>query len=88
MMTWQLEALKPLLRWAYRDAAPGFLFPLTRVASCAGAVLLPAIALGATFPMGIRWFAGSASHPGRVGGSFTPRTPSALHSVHRRPAFC
>lgn len=68
-MGWQLEALTPVLRWAYRDAAAGLLFPLVRVACCAGVVLIPTIALGATFPMGIRWFAGPTAHPGRVGGA-------------------
>lgn len=68
-MTWQLERLTPLLRWAYRDATSGLLFPLTRVLCCAGVVLPSTIALGATFPLAIRWFAQAAVHPGAVGGA-------------------
>lgn len=59
-----LAALTPLLRWAYADAAPGLTFPLVRVGLAAGLVLVPALALGATFPLAIRWFA--ADSPART----------------------
>lgn len=52
-----LAALTPLLRWAYADAAPGVTFPLVRVGLAVVLVLVPALALGATFPLAIRWFA-------------------------------
>ncbi len=52
-----LVALTPLLRWAYDDAAPGLAFPLVRIGLAVTLVLLPALALGATFPLAIRWFA-------------------------------
>ena len=52
-----LVALTPLLRWAYADAAPGLAFPLVRVGLAVTLVLVPALALGATFPLAIRWFA-------------------------------
>jgi spermidine synthase len=68
-LAWQLEALVPLLRWAYRDGDGGLLFSLVRIACCAGVAMVPTIALGATFPLGIRWYAGAATHPGRVGGA-------------------
>ncbi len=62
----ELRALTPLLRWAYADAAPGLLFPTIRVVSCLAMVFLPAAALGATFPMAVRWFAHRSSNPARV----------------------
>lgn len=59
-----LAALTPLLRWAYADAAPGVTFPLVRVGLAVVLVLVPALALGATFPLAIRWFA--ADSPART----------------------
>ena len=61
----ELAALKPLLRWAYGDGAPGLLFPTVRVLSCLVMVFIPALALGATFPMAIRWYAHDAAEPAR-----------------------
>ena len=52
-----LAAFTPLLRQAYQDGAPGLAFPLVRVGLAAVLVLVPALALGATFPLAIRWFA-------------------------------
>ncbi|MBS1819296.1 MAG: fused MFS/spermidine synthase [Acidobacteria bacterium] len=62
----ELRALTPLLRWAYADAAPGLLFPAVRLISCLALVFLPAAALGATFPMAVRWFSHRAANPARV----------------------
>jgi spermidine synthase len=59
----QLSALTPLLVWAYGNGAPGPLFPTIRLLSCFVMVFVPAAALGATFPMAIRWFASDAGHP-------------------------
>ena len=58
----ELSVLKPVLRWAYADGA-GALFPLIRVASCIVMVMLPALALGATFPMAVRWYSRNSSEP-------------------------
>ncbi|MEO7156456.1 MAG: fused MFS/spermidine synthase, partial [Vicinamibacterales bacterium] len=41
----------------------GSLFPIVRIASSIVMVLLPALALGATFPMAIRWFSRRSNHP-------------------------
>ncbi len=62
----ELRALTPLLRWAYADAASGVLFPVIRLAACLAMVFLPAAALGATFPMAVRWFANRAAQPARA----------------------
>ena len=64
-LPWELAALTPVLRWAYQDGAPGLLFPLVRVLSCLPMVLVPAVALGATFPLAIRWFAVDSKTPAR-----------------------
>lgn len=61
----ELSALTPLLRWAYADGEPGWLFPAIRLASCLALVFAPAAALGATFPMAIRWFARASPSPAR-----------------------
>ena len=58
----ELSWFGPALRWAYQDGAGAF-FPLVRIASCIVMVLLPALALGATFPMAIRWFSHRSDQP-------------------------
>jgi spermidine synthase len=55
-----LLALVPVLQRAYADGAPGLLFPLVRIAAAFLLVFGPAAALGATFPLAIRWFASAA----------------------------
>lgn len=59
----ELSLFTPVLRWAYGDGAGGILFPLIRVISCLVMVFVPALALGATFPMAIRWFASGSQRP-------------------------
>ena len=66
LLPYELRALTPLLRWAYADGAPGTLFPLVRLGASLALVFLPAAALGATFPMAVRWFAHRSSNPARV----------------------
>ncbi len=66
LLPWELRALTPLLRWAYADGAPGALFPIVRLAASLALVFLPAAALGATFPMAVRWFAHRSANPARV----------------------
>jgi spermidine synthase len=60
VLPYELNGLTPMLRWAYADGSPGALFAAVRVASCIILVLVPATALGATFPLAIRWFASDA----------------------------
>ena len=59
----ELMWLQPMLRWAYQDGGGGPLFPLIRILSCIVMVMLPALALGATFPMAIRWFSRRSDQP-------------------------
>ena len=68
VIPFELPALRPLLAWSYRDGAPGALFPAVRLFFCFSSLLPPTIALGATFPVAVRWFVASPLHPGRAGG--------------------
>jgi hypothetical protein len=63
------RALTPLLRGAYADAAPGLLFPAVRLVSCLAMVFVPAVALGATFPVAVRWFTHRTANAARVSGA-------------------
>jgi spermidine synthase len=65
----ELSALTPLLKWAYRDGAAGLLFPSVRLLTCLLLVFVPATALGATFPMAIRWFANDQNQAARATGA-------------------
>jgi len=64
----ELQLLRPLLSATYENGA-GSLFPLVRVLSCIVMVMLPALALGATFPMAIRWFSRSSDRPAAESGT-------------------
>jgi spermidine synthase len=63
----ELGALAPLLRWAYRDGAPGALFPTVRLTTCLVVLMVPTMAIGATFPLTVRWFVSRS--PQRTGES-------------------
>jgi spermidine synthase len=62
-----LQAFKPLLTLAYGDE-PGPTFALVRFSLCLLLVFVPAAAIGATFPLAIRWFVGEAATAGRDAG--------------------
>ena len=68
VVPFELAALKPLLSWSYRDGALGVVFPIVRTVGCFGILMPPTIALGATFPIAVRWFVDNPLHPGRGGG--------------------
>jgi spermidine synthase len=69
LLPWVLRALTPFLAWAYGNGAPGLLFPAVRLLSCLVLVFVPAAALGATFPLAIRWFTRQALNPASAGGA-------------------
>ena len=50
----------PALAWAYADGAAPARFALVRVGLSLTLLLLPSAAMGATFPLAARWFAGAA----------------------------
>ena len=66
-LPFELHAMTPLLSWAYGADGSGALFPVVRLVTCLAVVCLPAAALGATFPMAIRWFASECGRK-RIGG--------------------
>jgi spermidine synthase len=63
-----LQAATPLLSRAYGADGSGLLFPITRLIVCLAVVFVPAAALGATFPMAIRWFASESGREAQRGG--------------------
>ena len=69
VLPFELSLLTPLLRSAYADGAPGLWFPFIRVVSCLALVFVPAFALGATFPMAIRWFSKDGETAARSTGT-------------------
>lgn len=52
-----LHTATPLFAWAYRDGSGGMLFAAVRLAVSVVVLLLPTLALGATFPLAVRCFA-------------------------------
>lgn len=76
-----LHAIDPLLAWAYGDS-PNATFAVIRIASSFGLVFMPAAAMGATFPLAIRWFAGTASTAGQdIGALYAFNTAGAAVSA-------
>jgi spermidine synthase len=69
LLPWELTALTPLLRWGYAAGAPGFLFASVRLVSCLALFTIPSLALGATFPMAVRWFVIRSEAVGRLAGT-------------------
>ena len=67
-LPFELELLKPLLAWAYADGSGGAAFGLVRLACALIVVTVPAVAMGATLPLVIRWQAGPADRAGRDTG--------------------
>ncbi|MGE0816923.1 MAG: fused MFS/spermidine synthase [Vicinamibacterales bacterium] len=64
-----LSLLDPLLSRAYADGTPGVAFPLIRLAASLILVALPAVAMGATFPLVARWYVPSARWATRDAGA-------------------
>jgi spermidine synthase len=65
----ELRAVTPLLKWSYGDAAAGWLFPTVRLLLCLILIFVPAIALGATFPIAVRWFAHDSRNAAQSSGA-------------------
>jgi spermidine synthase len=69
LMPFELAAVLPVLSWAYNDGSAPIWFPATRVLVCLFTVFVPATALGATFPLAVRYFAAQTSDRARLGGA-------------------
>jgi spermidine synthase len=76
------DAMVPLLAWAYADGASRVAFPLVRLGSSLALLSIPALALGATFPMALRWFCARHVVSGfrRTQPSSTGRCGGALYA--------
>jgi spermidine synthase len=64
----ELRWFESPLAWAYRDGDGGALFGGARLLSAIAAVAVPAIAMGATLPMVVRWRVSSAGDAGSETG--------------------
>ena len=80
----ELRATTPVLAWAYRNGEPGLLFPIVRLGVSFVLILVPALALGATFPVAVRWFTARSRWPAaRAAGALY-----AWNTAARRRAPC
>ena len=64
-----LTGLQPMLAAAYADGDGGAWFGLSRLLSSLAVLLIPTVAMGATFPLAVRWFAGRADDAGTETGA-------------------
>lgn len=64
-----LRLMEPLLSQAYADGAGGGGFPVLRLVTSVIFVALPAVAMGATFPLVARWYVPTASAATRDAGA-------------------
>ena len=64
-----LTGLQPVLAAAYADGDGGAWFGVSRLVSSLAVLLGPTAAMGATFPLAVRWFAGRAEDAGTETGA-------------------
>ena len=76
----ELSLFTPALRSAYDNGAGGAWFEFIRIVSCIFMVMVPAIALGATFPMAIRWFARASSEPAKESSRLSPADSTPMRA--------
>ena len=67
-LPFELRALSPLFASAYQNGSAGVAFGLVRFGVSILLLLLPAMALGATFPLAVRWFGSGAGRGSRQAG--------------------
>ena len=67
-LPFELRALSPVFASAYHDGAAGVSFGIVRIGASLVLLVLPAMALGATFPVAVRWFASGGVRPARLAG--------------------
>ena len=67
-LPFELEWLRPIMASAYADGDGGVVFGLVRLACALVVVTIPAVAMGATLPLVVRWHAASADRAGRDTG--------------------
>lgn len=69
LLPFELAAFTPLLRAAYDNGNPNLVFPAVRLLSCLVMMFVPAAALGATFPVAVRWYVHAPERAGSAGGA-------------------
>ena len=67
-LPWEISWLQPLLAATYQNGDGGAAFALIRLFGALAIVALPAIAMGATLPVIVRWQVASVSDAGAVTG--------------------
>ena len=67
-ISWILAVLVPVFAWAYGEAGGGSVFPVVRIVSAFAVLLVPSVALGATFPIAVRVAVASPTRPGGPAG--------------------
>jgi spermidine synthase len=65
---WMLALLVPVFAWAYGEAGGGSVFVVVRIVSAFAMLLVPSVALGATFPLAVRVAVASPARPGGPAG--------------------
>ena len=64
-----LSALHPVLAWAYAGGGAGATFGVIRGLLSFALVIVPTVAMGATFPIAVRWYVGRTDHAGAEAGA-------------------
>ena len=67
-LPYELGALSPLFVATYQNGQGGLTFVAIRLVACLLLLLVPAMALGATFPMAVRWAASLTDRPAHLAG--------------------
>ena len=68
VVPWELRALTSLLKSSYADGNPGVVFATVRLIASLLLFAIPSFAIGATFPMAVRWFVTRPQAIGRLAG--------------------
>jgi spermidine synthase len=63
-----LTLLVPVFAWAYGEEGGGSVFAVVRIVSAFAVLLVPSVALGATFPLAVRVAVASPTRPGGPAG--------------------
>ncbi|MBI2834454.1 MAG: fused MFS/spermidine synthase [Acidobacteria bacterium] len=77
LLPFAVHFFDPLLGWAYRDGQGGLTFAAARVMSSFIVLAIPAAAMGATFPIAVRWVATSGVAAARAGALYAANTIGA-----------